>query len=178
MKPIQSSPPPDNNGNVGNDSYESNSNGSEGYRDNDGYDSREGSRKLGRLIMQLRRLERSPRSFGTAGPLTPSEIHTIEAIGTGKALPMSELAARLGVTKGAVTQLTARLTDKRLVKRTPHPDDARGSMLALTPLGIEAYEAHDEVRHAFYAELRSTLSEEEIRVFELCLDKLNHFLEG
>lgn len=64
-----------------------------------------GSRNLGRLIIQLQRLERNPRTFGEAGPLTPSEIHTIDAIGCGNGILMSELATRLGVTKGAVHKL-------------------------------------------------------------------------
>lgn len=58
-----------------------------------------GSRNLGRLIMQLRRLERKPHHFGNAGPLTPSKIHTVEAIRTEGAVLISELAMRLGITK-------------------------------------------------------------------------------
>lgn len=57
-----------------------------------------GGRSLGRLILQLRRLERRPQTFGSAGPLTPSEIHTIEAIGTEGGILMSELAGRLEIT--------------------------------------------------------------------------------
>lgn len=136
-----------------------------------------GSRNLGRLIMQLRRLERQPHHFGTAGPLTPSEIHTIEAIGTESGVLMSELAARLGITKGAVTQLIARLEDKELVRRSPHPQDARGSVISLTESGREAYNAHENVHLEFYNQLRSQLSGQEIEIFEKCLEKLNHFLQ-
>lgn len=135
-----------------------------------------GSRNLGRLIMQLRRLERQPHTFGQAGPLTPSEIHTVEAIGPEGAVLMSELAGRLGITKGAVTQLIARLEAKELVKRSPHPNDARGIMLSLTHKGKEANAAHEEVHLRFYNQLRSQLSEQEIEVFERCIEKLNIFL--
>ncbi|MFS0723078.1 MarR family transcriptional regulator [Paenibacillus sp. 1P07SE] len=137
----------------------------------------QGSRSLGRLIMQLRRLERQPHTFGSAGTLSPSEIHTIDAIGIQAPILMSDLAARLGVTKGAITQLIQRLETKGLVSRTPHPEDARSTLLSLTPLGKEAYTAHEAVHHQFYDRLRTQLSEQEIRAFEKSLAILNDMLE-
>lgn len=135
-----------------------------------------GSRNFGRLIMQLRRLERQPHTFGSAGPLTPSEIHTIEAIGSDGAVLMSELAERLGITKGAVTQLITRLDAKELVIRSPHPTDSRAALISLTEKGKDANEAHEEVHHQFYDQLRTQLSEQEINVFETCIEKLNNML--
>lgn len=139
--------------------------------------SNQGSRNLGRLIFQLQRLERNPRSFGEAGPLTPSEIHTIDAIGCEKGILMSELAARLGVTKGAVTQIIQRLEDKELVKRSPHPDDSRSILVSLREKGISAYQAHEEVHLDFYKQLRAQLGQKEIEIFEMALEKLNEILK-
>lgn len=154
-----------------------NTNPSEQHTPGTGQRSEQGSRNLGRLIMQLRRLERQPHSFGTAGALTPSEIHTIDAIGPNGDLLMSELANRLGITKGAVTQLTAKLEDKLLIQRSPHPTDSRGVLVSLTDKGKEAYLAHEEVHINFYEQLRLQLSEQEIDIFEHCIEKLNSFLE-
>ncbi|WP_179952718.1 MarR family winged helix-turn-helix transcriptional regulator [Cohnella abietis] len=128
--------------------------------------------------MQLRRLERQPHHFGNAGPLTPSEIHTIEAIGSEGRVLMSELAARLGITKGAVTQLITRLEAKELILRSPHPSDSRGTLISLTEKGREANAAHDEVHLQFYNQLRSQLSDQEIEIFETCIQKLNAVLRG
>lgn len=89
---------------------------------------------------------------------------------------MSELARRLGITKGAVTQLVARLEAKELVKRSPHPHDARVVLLSLTEKGKEANAAHEEVHLRFYDELRRQLSEREIEIFEKCVETLNDFL--
>ncbi|MFF2483907.1 MarR family winged helix-turn-helix transcriptional regulator [Paenibacillus sp. NPDC058071] len=139
-------------------------------------ESNQGSKNLGRLIMQLRRLERQPHTFGSVGKLTPSEIHTIDAIGYDGAVLMSELAARLGVTKGAITQLIDRLEAKSLVMRSPHPQDSRSSLLSLTENGKEAYKAHEAVHSAFYDQLRSQLSEQEIKIFEKSINILNHML--
>ncbi|WP_240644447.1 MarR family winged helix-turn-helix transcriptional regulator [Paenibacillus paeoniae] len=126
--------------------------------------------------MQLKRLERQPHTFGSAGNLTPSEIHTIDAIGYDGAVLMSELAARLGVTKGAITQLVDRLEAKQLVMRSPHPHDSRSSILSLTEIGKEAYKAHEAVHFSFYDQLRSQLSEQEIKIFEKSISILNDML--
>ncbi len=135
-----------------------------------------GSNSLGRLIMLLRRLERQPHTFGQAGKLTPSDIHTIDAIGLEGTMLMSELASRLGVTKGAITQLIDKLQAKALVTRSPHPQDSRSSIVSLTELGKEAYVAHEAMHLAYYEQLRTQLSEQEIEVFEKSIDILNTVL--
>lgn len=89
---------------------------------------------------------------------------------------MSELAARLSVTKGAVTQLVVRLEAKELVTRSPHPHDSRAIVISLTEKGKEAFTAHEEVHEQFYGQLRSQLDEHEIEIFEKCIEKLNGFL--
>ncbi|MEC0245180.1 MarR family transcriptional regulator [Paenibacillus chitinolyticus] len=139
---------------------------------NNGTGHNNGGRSLGRLILQLRRLERRPQTFGSAGPLTPSEIHTIEAIGTEGGILMSELAGRLEITKGAVTQLIVRLETKDLVVRSPHPEDSRGTLISLTGKGKDAHAAHEEVHRAFYDQLQEQLTEQEIEVFDTCIEKL------
>lgn len=135
------------------------------------------SHRLGRLIMQLRKLESSPRTFGKAGALTPSEIHTIDAIGDSDGLLMRELADRLGVTKGAVTQIVDRLEGKDLVRRSPHPNVPKGILLKLTELGLSAYLAHKELHIAFYDQLRASFTVEEIDIFERCIAKFSEILD-
>lgn len=135
------------------------------------------SQSFGRLVLQIKRLERQPRSFGDAGSLTPSETHTIDAIGYENGILMSELAARLGVTKGAVTQIVGRLEAKQLVKRSSHPIDSRSVVVSLTEKGERAYLAHEELHKEFYGKLFEGFNKEDIKVFEKCLDKLNDFLQ-
>ncbi|WP_042161855.1 MarR family winged helix-turn-helix transcriptional regulator [Paenibacillus gorillae] len=126
---------------------------------------------FGRLILQLRKLERQPRTFEGIGPLTPSEMHTIDAIGPEGSVLMSELAARLGITKGAVTQLIARLESKTLVVRSMHPTDHRSTLISLTVQGKAAYTMHEELHQAFYNQLQTQMSPEEIAVFAKTIDK-------
>ncbi|UHA75765.1 MarR family transcriptional regulator [Paenibacillus sp. 481] len=135
------------------------------------------SHTIGQFILQIRRLERQPRSFGNAGELTPSEIHVIDAIGSDEGCLMSDLAARLGVTKGAATQLVARLEQRGLIARGPHPTDARAVIVSLTALGQEAFYLHAEMHQQFYNQLRAQFSETEIAAFEQCLETLCRMLK-
>jgi DNA-binding MarR family transcriptional regulator len=47
-------------------------------------------------------------------------------------MPPSQLADRMGLTRGAVTKLANRLIAKRLLTRTADPDDSRTHTLGLT----------------------------------------------
>ncbi len=128
---------------------------------------------FGRLIMQIQRLERQPRCFGEAGPLTPSEIHTIDAIGCGEGVLMGQLAERLGVTKGAVTQIVKRLEAKGLVQRAPHPEDYRSIIVSLCEKGKIAYRQHETLHVNFYNQLKAGLEQQELAILERLLEKLN-----
>jgi DNA-binding MarR family transcriptional regulator len=56
--------------------------------------------------------------------------------GAGAIAP-SSLAERLGMTRGAISKLADRLTDKRLIAREANSEDGRAHTLALTPRGYE-----------------------------------------
>ena len=56
-------------------------------------------------------------------------LHDVES------LPPSQLAARMGMTKGAITKLADRLVARNLVTRRPNPDDRRAHALVLEPAG-------------------------------------------
>ncbi|MBP2651197.1 MAG: MarR family transcriptional regulator [Firmicutes bacterium] len=127
--------------------------------------------------MHFKRLDRIPRNFGSAGLLTLSEIHTIDAIGCGNGILMSELAARLSITKGAVTQIISRLELKELVRRVTHPTDSRYTIVSLTKTGLLAYQAHTEFDQELYRKFSTDVSPDEMETFKRCLDKLCHILE-
>ena len=50
-------------------------------------------------------------------------------------LPPSQIAERMGMTRGAVTKLANRLIAKSLLARDADPEDGRAQTLALTPRG-------------------------------------------
>lgn len=83
---------------------------------------------------------------------------------------MSELAIRLNVTKGAITQLARRLEVKGAIKRIPHPNDKRAALLTLTDAGIRAYRAHETIRSQFYEMLFMQLGPHHLTSFEQGVD--------
>jgi DNA-binding MarR family transcriptional regulator len=58
-----------------------------------------------------------------------------ELFALGAPVAPSDLATRLGMTRGAISKLADRLIDKALLRRTSDQDDRRYQTLALTPRG-------------------------------------------
>ena len=61
--------------------------------------------------------DKKPKSFGTRHKLYQSEIHFIDAIGLDGGYSASELSEKLGVTNGAVTQVSDKLLKKKLIEK-------------------------------------------------------------
>ncbi|MDN3022067.1 MarR family winged helix-turn-helix transcriptional regulator [Streptomyces sp. S.PB5] len=57
---------------------------------------------------------------------------------------VTDLAAHLGVTKQAASQLVEELVRKGYVERRPHPDDARARLVVLTERGWACTRAAEE----------------------------------
>jgi DNA-binding MarR family transcriptional regulator len=72
----------------------------------------------------------------------------------------SELAARLGMTRGGISKLVDRLDDKALILRTARTDDARYQTLTLTKAGQDLVPVlsalADENDAAFFGHLEKT----------------------
>ncbi|MFK8249919.1 MarR family winged helix-turn-helix transcriptional regulator [Ancylobacter terrae] len=67
--------------------------------------------------------------------VTVAEWVLLRELHDAEALSPSRLAARLGLTRGAVTKLADRLIAKELLARHANRDDARAQFLSLTPAG-------------------------------------------
>lgn len=111
--------------------------------------------KFHRIMNKMMMIEKTPRTFGTEFLLYPSEIHTIEAIGNNPGVNVTELAKRQGVTKGAVSQLIARLVKKDLVIKMKDMNNDRGVFLKLSKSGEKAFVAHKD----FHSKVHSPLKE-------------------
>jgi DNA-binding MarR family transcriptional regulator len=67
--------------------------------------------------------------------LTPSEFAVLSAIAVKAPVPPSELAQFTGMPATTMSDYVARLEKRRLVRRSPHPDDGRSYRLELTAEG-------------------------------------------
>ncbi|MCG8472276.1 MAG: MarR family transcriptional regulator [Desulfobacterales bacterium] len=95
-----------------------------------------------KIINKMKRIEQTPRHFGTDVLLYPSEIHTIDAIGRNPGINITELATMQGVTKGAISQIIRKLVDKEMVVRMKDEKSSREVFLVLSTTGKIAFESH------------------------------------
>ncbi len=97
-----------------------------------------------RVIHKYTQWEDKKRTYGTDLPLSKAEIHTIAAVGSHPNINITSLAERLGITKGAASQMIYKLVDKGVVEKKVSPDSDTEVVLNLTENGMINYKAHEE----------------------------------
>lgn len=109
-------------------------------------------------MMELfnRSLELSKKSYEYCPgvSLYPNEIHTVEYIAESSTTNMTDIANRMGITKGAVTKMVAKLEEQGLLVRYKYRPSQKEIYVHLTELGVRAYEGHK----AYHAAMRQQLS--------------------
>jgi DNA-binding MarR family transcriptional regulator len=131
--------------------------------------------KLLKLIKQLDLLDRDLRTYGTGVQLTFSEIHMIHEISVHKSPHVTALAEKIGITKGAVSQMTDKLVKKGFLIKEMDPSNQSRKILRLSSLGIEAERTHQNYHRAFESrvlELLDRYSELDRKRIEMFLDDL------
>ncbi len=114
---------------------------------------------------------------GPINNLTISEIHTIEAIGMYRPRTMSQVAADLYITVGALTSTINNLVKKGYVIRERDDTDRRIVNIRLTKEGKIAYRIHEKFHLDMVKQTMKGLSEKE-NILVDSLQKLNEFLNS
>ena len=133
-----------------------------------------------RLMNKFNRFEKSPMDFGVAEMLFPSEIHTIEAIGKSHWINVTQLAENLGVTKGAVSQMIAKLVRKKFVEKVKIPPNGKETFLELTDKGNKALTGHAKFHLEIYMDFvkyTGNISAKDFRKFKQILTKIENHLD-
>lgn len=104
---------------------------------------------LMRFALQCRDMEAKIRRYGTDVPIHEAEIHMLKAIKQTGLTHVSGLAKKLGVTKGAVSQIIMKLHKKGLVTKGTDADNQSKLNVSLTPKGEAAYARHEELHQQF-----------------------------
>ena len=106
-----------------------------------------------------------PRKYAEDDSLYMREVHFVVEIGSMGNPTMSELATRLNVTQGAVTQMAIRLENKGYVIRMKDAQDKRVTTISLTEKGIHLCREHiafDQQTYREVSELLEEYSDEEL----------------
>jgi DNA-binding MarR family transcriptional regulator len=108
--------------------------------------------------------------------LTPAQFDIVATLGNTPGMPFKELGEKTLITKGTLTGVVDRLTDKKLVRRVASPSDGRSQTVQLTPRGVALFERvfPDHLTHLQHAFVE--LSPDELANLEKSLRHLREAL--
>ena len=108
--------------------------------------------------------------------LTPAQFDIIATLGNTPGMPFNELGAKTLITKGTLTGVVDRLSDKQLVRRTASPSDGRSQIVQLTPQGEAMFERVFPAHIAHMARAFDGFGQDELDAMEAALGRLReHF---
>ncbi|GGM33503.1 MarR family transcriptional regulator [Micromonospora sonchi] len=115
------------------------------------------------LAHQLRdaitRLNRRVRQARPVGDLTVTQLSALTSIRLGGAVTPRELADVERVQPPTMTRIVAKLEERGLVQRSPHPTDGRQVILAVTEGGRTVLDQFERVRDVWLAHRLAELSD-------------------
>jgi len=96
------------------------------------------------IIRMIEEDKKKPKDYGGGVLLYHAEVIFLDEIARSPGENVSGLSARLGITKGAVTQMSAKLEQKKLLIATRRHDNKKEKYFRLTPAGEEVIQGHLE----------------------------------
>ncbi len=117
-------------------------------------------------VESLRTQWRTVHLLGTHERMTISQLRAYGA------MPMSELAARIALSRAAVTSLVDRLEADGWVRRVPDARDRRRTVLQLQPRADEQSDAITADYRSELHDLESTMNETQLRTVREFLQQL------
>lgn len=114
-----------------------------------------------RLRDAITRLNRRVRQTRPVGDLTVTQLSALTSLELAGALTPRELADTERVQPPTMTRIIAKLEDRGLVQRTPHPTDGRQVILAATDAGRAMLAQFERARNEWLAGRLAELTPEE-----------------
>jgi DNA-binding MarR family transcriptional regulator len=109
----------------------------------------------------ITRLNRRVRQARPVGDLTIAQLSALTSLQLAGALTPGELADAERVRPPTMTKIVARLEERGLVQRTPHPTDRRQVILSATALGRAVLAQFERARDEWLARKLAELTAEE-----------------
>ncbi len=113
-----------------------------------------------RVVYKMMELDKTVRKYGTDSNIHVAEIHMIKQIKELGGAYMMEIAENLGVTRGAVSQLIAKLEKKGLIRKFDDPENKLRRVPVLTEKGKTAFEYHEMYHRRFNDRVGAVLDPE------------------
>lgn len=117
------------------------------------------------LTVQLRdaitRLNRRLRQERPVGDLTVTQLSALTSLRLGGALTPRELSDAERVQPPTMTKIVAKLEERGLVQRSPHPTDGRQVLLSPTAEGLAVIDSYQRVRDVWLSARLADLTPDE-----------------
>lgn len=110
--------------------------------------------------------------------LSVREMHVIDAVSRLEQQnknTMSQIAARLHISSGALTTSVNTLIKKGYLSRSADPKDRRIVLVNTTDFGKQAEEQHRRFHQEMIEHVAAVMNEEEIDRLTVCLESLSEF---
>ncbi len=121
----------------------------------------------------ITRLNRRLRQARPVGDLTLSQLSALTSLELTGALTPRELADMERVRPPTMTRIIAKLAERGLLQRAPHPTDGRQVVLAATPAGRAVIAEHRRARDAWLARRLAALTTDERETLRRAAELLN-----
>jgi len=131
--------------------------------------------KISKAVTLLNNENKVAHDYGIGFPLYHAEVNLLYIISKYPHENTSLLAIRLGITKGAITQITQKLLGKGLLTSFNTPGNRKVVYFELTKLGKKVISSHiryHEQRNAQIREYFSTLSNNDQKTIHSFFDVL------
>lgn len=95
----------------------------------------------------LGQIKKSLPEYNHVGEISITELHVIQAIGNSMSMNVTSIAQQIGVTKSAISKITARLIKKELIERYQLEDNQKEVFFRLTRGGETVYRYHEHYHY-------------------------------
>jgi DNA-binding MarR family transcriptional regulator len=109
----------------------------------------------------ITRLNRRVRQTRPVGDLTVTQLSALASLELAGAMTPRELAETERVRPPTMTKIVAKLEERGLVQRTPHPTDGRQVVLAATAEGRATHARFERARDEWLAQRLAELTADE-----------------
>lgn len=134
---------------------------------------------LKRLVNVLSSGKNDSREYlGTR--LYKAEIHLLEIIGQNQGINPNEIAQKMQVTKGAVSQIISKLISKQLIEKVIYAKDSRSHDLHLTEEGKKVFQYHQDYERENVQMMINLLHQcnpNDIQIFEQIIEMTISFVK-
>lgn len=133
-----------------------------------------------RIINKYNLKTKAAKHYGTDDLLYPAEVHMIEIIGSHKSITTTKLAQVLGITKGAVSQVTRKLSEKNMIVKEPSIEKFNEVLISLTEKGQVVFLYHQNMHKDMLQKLdliMNDLPEESKNAMDRMIRVIEEFLD-